>query len=149
MLEGLRQARRCAGAATTTCAARRGARLLIAALVLGCAPVALCAPLPAAARAEVMALLDRLAASGCRFQRNGSWHAGAEARDHLLQKLEYVEKHASATTAEQFIDLAAARSSISGKPYQVQCADAGPVPSAAWLTRELRALRASKPSVPK
>jgi hypothetical protein len=99
------------------------------------------APLPPAARAEVVALLDRLESSGCRFQRNRSWHSGAEAKAHLLQKLDYVEKYASAASAEAYIELAASKSSISGDPYFVKCANADPLPSAVWLTRELKALR--------
>jgi hypothetical protein len=117
----------------------------LAALALGLAFPSVAAPLPPVARAEVVALLDQLATSGCRFHRNGSWHSGPDAREHLLQKLEYVEKYASVTSAEQFIDLAAAKSSISGQPYQVQCATADPVPSAAWLKRALQSIRAAQP----
>lgn len=119
------------------------------ALALGLVLPLAAAPLPAVARAEVVALLDQLATSGCRFHRNGSWHSGPAAREHLLQKLETVEKYASVATAEQFIDLAAAKSSISGKPYQVQCAMDDAVPSAAWLTQELRGLRAARSSAPR
>jgi len=117
----------------------------LAALALGLALPSAAVPLPPVARAEVRALLDNLATSGCRFHRNGSWHSGPDARDHLLQKLEYVEKYASATSAEQFIDLAASKSSISGTPYLVQCATADPMPSAAWLMQALRSLRAAQP----
>ena len=58
-------------------------------------------------RAEVVAMLGRLESSGCQFKRNSSWHSGPEARAHLLRKLDYVEKNASAKTAEEFIALAA------------------------------------------
>lgn len=117
----------------------------LAALALGLAFPTVAVPLPPVARAEVVALLDQLAASGCRFHRNGSWHSGRDAREHLLQKLEYVEKYASVTSAEQFIDLAAAKSSVSGQPYQVQCATADPVPSATWLKRTLQSIRTAQP----
>ena len=100
------------------------------------------APLPAPARAEVDALLTRLQASGCQFNRNGSWYNGADARTHLLRKLEYLEKKDLVKNAEQFIDLGASSSSSSGKPYMVKCGSAAPVESKAWLGAELKAIRA-------
>ncbi|WP_028101025.1 DUF5329 domain-containing protein [Pseudoduganella violaceinigra] len=99
-------------------------------------------PLPAPARAEVDALLARLQSSGCQFNRNGSWYSGAEARTHLLRKLEYLEKKDMVKNAEQFIDLGAATSSSSGKPYMVKCGAAAALESKAWLTTELKAIRA-------
>jgi hypothetical protein len=126
----------------------RGATWLVrlrvgAALVAGglLAPAVDAAPLPPPARAEVLALLDRLAASGCTFFRNGSWHSGARAKEHLLEKLAHAEKHASLPTAERFIEVAASSSSITGMPYQVRCGSTEPVTSAAWLTRELQDVR--------
>ena len=101
------------------------------------------APLPAAARAEVDALLTRLQASGCEFNRNGTWYAGAEARAHLLKKLEALEGKHMVSTAEQFIERGAATSSMSGKPYLVRCAGRAPVESAKWLTAELQQVRAA------
>jgi len=100
------------------------------------------APLPAPARAEVDALLTRLQASGCQFNRNGSWYNGADARTHLLRKLEYLEKKDLVKNAEQFIDLGASTSSSSGKPYMVKCGSAAPLESKAWLGAELKAIRA-------
>ena len=100
------------------------------------------APLPATARAEVAALLTRLQASGCQFNRNGSWYNGADARTHLLRKLEYLEKKDLVKNAEQFIDLGASTSSSSGKPYMVKCGSAAPMESKAWLGAELKAIRA-------
>ena len=94
-------------------------------------------------RSEIAALLDRLAASGCRFQRNGQWYAGERARDHLQRKLDYVTKRTTLTSAEQFIELAATRSSLSGQAYQVQCGEAPAVASSAWLLEELGRLRES------
>lgn len=102
------------------------------------------APLPAAARAEVDALLTRLQSSGCEFNRNGSWHAGAEARAHLLKKLDVLEGKGLVQTAEQFIERGAASSSMSGKPYLVRCPAKAPVESAKWLTAELQTLRAAR-----
>jgi hypothetical protein len=116
-------------------------KILALAFVLAAAG-AQAAPLPAPARAEVDALLTRLQASGCQFNRNGSWYNGADARTHLLRKLEYLEKKDLVRNAEQFIDLGASTSSSSGKPYMVKCGSAAPVESKAWLGAELKAIRA-------
>lgn len=99
------------------------------------------APLPPAARAEVDALLLRL--NGCRFNRNGSWHDAAEARTHLLRKLDYLQDRNMVATAEQFIERGASTSSSSGKPYLVQCGQGPAQPSAQWLLSELKAIRSA------
>ena len=116
--------------------------LLVCTLAL-CGGLAGAAPAAAPVRAEIDALLVRLEASGCRFNRNGAWYGGREARQHLLQKLDYIERRGSVASTEQFIELAASRSSASGKPYRVQCRDGAPVDSAVWLNRELGTLRAA------
>lgn len=97
---------------------------------------------------EITHLLDYLAKSGCEFNRNGSWYAGPAARSHLQDKADYLAKRNQLTSAEAFIKLAATESSVSGKPYQVRCGAAAPVPSAAWLGDELKRYRqppATKP----
>jgi len=103
------------------------------------------APLNAPARAEVDSLLNKLQGSGCQFNRNGSWYSGAEAKTHLLRKLDYLEGKDAVHSAEQFIALGASSSSASGKPYLVRCGGGNSVPqeSAVWLNNELRALRAA------
>ncbi|HEX8604206.1 MAG TPA: DUF5329 family protein [Pseudoduganella sp.] len=106
--------------------------------------VAAAAPAPAPVRAEIDALLSRLQASGCQFNRNGTWHSAAEARTHLLRKLDYLEGKGKVQSAEQFIALGASGSSSSGKAYQVKCGSGAAVDSAAWLGGELAAIRAAK-----
>ena len=101
------------------------------------------APTAAPVRAEVDALLGKLQHSGCQFNRNGSWYSGAEAKSHLLRKLEYFEDKGTVKNTEQFIELAASKSSSSGKPYQVKCGNAAAVSSQQWLTTELNAIRAA------
>ncbi len=122
----------------------------IALILYGCAAAApaLAAPLPSEARAEIGALLDRLASSHCRFNRNGTWYDGGEARSHLQRKLDYLADKEAIGSTEQFIELAATKSSMSGAAYLVSCADSQAVPSSAWLSAELRALRASRLSRP-
>jgi Family of unknown function (DUF5329) len=106
---------------------------------------AISAPLPPSAREEVMTLLSRLESSTCQFNRNGTWYSGAEAKAHLVRKLEHVERKASPATTEEFIDLAATTSSSSGKAYLVKCGSTEAVSSASWLRRELQQLRRQAP----
>lgn len=119
-------------------------RLLAASLLAAISLAAAAAPAPPAVRAEIDALMAKMSASNCRFERNGSWHNAADARQHLLRKLDYIEKRRETlASAEQFIDVAASKSSFSGKPYRVKCGNAEPVASQVWLNRELKALRAA------
>lgn len=110
-------------------------------LGLSCA-AALAAPSPA--RPEIDALLSRLQASGCSFSRNGTWYGAADARTHLLRKLEYLEDRDLVRTSEQFIERAGTGSSMSGKPYLVRCGSAAPMESRVWLGNELKALRSGR-----
>ena len=116
-------------------------RLLLATALFLTTSLALAAPLAPAVRAEVDALLTSLERSGCEFSRNSSWYSGAEAKTHLLRKLDYLEGKGMVSTTEQFIALGASTSSSSGKPYQVRCAGAAPVDSKQWLTARLATLR--------
>jgi hypothetical protein len=91
---------------------------------------------------EVGQLLDFVAQSNCQFNRNGSWYDARKARVHLQEKYDYLDQRGKVPDAEAFIDLAASKSSMSGKPYQVRCGDAPVMPSATWLSTELKRLRA-------
>jgi len=101
------------------------------------------APAPSPARPEITALLSRLQSSNCTFNRNGTWYSAPEAKEHLLKKLEYLEGKSAVQTAEQFIELAASSSSMSGKPYLVRCGASAPEGSKSWLSTQLKAVRSS------
>lgn len=118
--------------------------LAMLALVVCCGAFA--EPTPAPVRAEIEAVLNRLETSACRFQRNGTWHDGVRAKAHLLRKLDYIEKRGTVQSAEQFIELGASRSSLSGRPYQVRCGNGAPVESRQWLGEQLTAIRERGPS---
>ncbi|MGB9110740.1 MAG: DUF5329 domain-containing protein [Telluria sp.] len=90
---------------------------------------------------EVGQLLDFVAQSNCQFNRNGSWYDARKARVHLQEKYDYLDQRGKVPNAEAFIDLAASKSSMSGMPYQVRCGDAPVMPSATWLSTELKRLR--------
>jgi len=92
-------------------------------------------------QAEVPQLLAAVEKSGCEFNRNGSWHDAKKARAHLQSKYDYLVKKNLATTTEDFIERGATKSSTSGQKYLIKCAGAAVVPSAAWLTDELKKLR--------
>lgn len=99
------------------------------------------AELSAATRNEVDQLLTRVAASGCDFKRGNNWYSAADARQHLEMKFKGLAGRGAMVTAEDFIDLAASRSSITGEAYAIRC-KAGPAhPSAVWLNAQLRAVR--------
>ena len=101
--------------------------------------------LPLAARAdmdrppqEIQHLMDYIARSQCRFIRNGKIHDAEAARAHIQRKYDHVRRRVR--TTEDFIDLAASRSSMSGEPYRVQCG-ATTLLCADWLRAELEHLR--------
>ncbi|SDQ84485.1 hypothetical protein SAMN05428982_2173 [Pseudoxanthomonas sp. CF385] len=97
----------------------------------------------ATAQREIRGLMDALSASSCEFQRNGTWHGRDEARKHLQRKYDYLLKRDLADTAEQFIERAASKSSISGRAYQVRCPGQPVQPAAVWFKTRLDALRGS------
>ena len=96
-----------------------------------------------AARAEIDALLSRLEASSCTFNRNGTWYPATEAKSHLLRKLKYLEDRGMVRSTEQFIELAGSSSSTTGKPYLVKCGSGAAVESGTWLRSQLDVLRSS------
>ena len=66
-----------------------------------------------AARDEIDHLLQYVSTSSCTFVRNGSEYPADKARDHLMDKYRFAASRI--TTAEQFIESLATRSSFSGE----------------------------------
>ncbi|MEO6138975.1 MAG: DUF5329 domain-containing protein [Luteimonas sp.] len=96
--------------------------------------------------ADINALISRVAQTrDVVFIRNGSDHTAAEAAAHLQRKL--AAAHGRITTAEQFIDVLATRSSWTGIAYHVRFADGREVESAVWLRQLLREIRTARPMV--
>lgn len=89
---------------------------------------------------EIKGLLDFVEHSECQFVRNGSEFPGPRARVHLEKKLNYLEGKNMVSSAEDFIDLAATKSSMSGRAYEVRCPE-GVQPASTWLKRELQRQR--------
>jgi hypothetical protein len=116
-------------------------------IVAGCT-LAMCAgavagELSKVAEKEITLLLDRIETSNCSFGRNGDWYPPADARKHLQMKVDYMVKRNMLASAEEFISKAATASSVSGEAYQIRCGTQPPMPSATWLTAELKRIRSS------
>lgn len=103
------------------------------------------AALPAATAVEIDRLISALAESGCEFQRNGRWYGAGRAQSHLQRKLDWLVERDMVASAEQFIERAATRSSVSGRNYEVRCPGRPAEPSATWLRRALDGLRERTP----
>lgn len=109
--------------------------LLVAALLL---------PLNATAdiaEDEIDNLLSTMGRSDCVFIRNGKRHNAEDAEDHLRMKLRRGKRYV--TTTESFIERLASSSSMSKKPYYIECPGQEMTPSGEWLMRRLAELRES------
>ena len=95
-----------------------------------------------ATQQEVAHLFTTLENSNCQFNRNGSWYSAKEASGHLATKYKYLQNKDLVPSAEKFIERAATESSLSGKAYQIKCADNVVQPSAPWFTAALEKYRA-------
>ncbi|TYT27433.1 hypothetical protein FZO89_01685 [Luteimonas viscosa] len=94
---------------------------------------------------EIARLVAAIGTSDCEFQRNGRWHAAADAQAHLQRKLERARSLGFNGTADDFIERLASRSSLSGRPYRVRC-DGVEALAADWFTDELARMRAADSS---
>lgn len=112
-------------------------------LVLGLALVAAArAAPPASAQTEINYLLGFISSSGCEFFRNGTWYDSKQAEAHLRSKYGILAVGTAIQTAEDFIEQAATKSSLSGQPYQVRCGGNDAVTSNQWLRAVLARYRA-------
>jgi hypothetical protein len=99
---------------------------------------------PLNAHTEIEYLLQYIEVSGCSFYRNGTWYDGPRAQAHLRTKYDYLAERHLIDSAEDFIDKAATKSSLSGKPYRIRCTDGVEVDSGPWLHQLLARYRASR-----
>ena len=115
-------------------AAKRRVALLTALLIVTTAQAA-------DAVDEIDFLASAVGSSGCTFIRNGKRHDAADAEAHLRMKYRRGKRYAP--TAELFIERLASRSSISNKPYYIECGDGEPVETGIWLTQRLEDYRSN------
>lgn len=88
---------------------------------------------------ETSHLLNFVKDTPCKIIRNGKAYDGNGAVTHIRKKYDYFKDDIE--TTEQFIELAATKSTLSGKYYTVVCGDAQPVRTKDWLLEELRNYR--------
>ncbi len=88
---------------------------------------------------EIASLLHFIEQSECTFIRNGNQHGSLKARQHIETKYNYYKKRI--TTAEDFIRYSATGSSMTGKPYRVNCNGVS-MNTSDWLNAELDKMRA-------
>ena len=124
-------------------------RLLLA---LTLATLLLLAPVPGQAEQNgdvdrtVQHLLDHVSASGLTFLRNSDSYTAAEAAGHMLRK--YRHFRTDIKTPEDFIELCATRSLMSGKPYLVVTEQGEEIRTSDWLKAALAEYRAQRQVVP-
>ena len=100
--------------------------------------VACPAELSSTAQSEIGHLLTYIEQSGCQFYRNGTWYRDARvAREHVELKYRYFAGKGRVDSTEDFIEWAATKSVLSGKPYMVKSGEGPAVPLARWLAEEL------------
>jgi len=88
---------------------------------------------------EITHLLDFVANTTCKYERNGTIYDGVEAQIHIKKKYHYfIDKIKS---AEDFIKYSATESTMSGKKYKILCADMPVQNSGDWLLEELKKIR--------
>jgi hypothetical protein len=118
--------------------ARQRLHLLATALLLGLVPVLHAADRPSLENARIEYLLSVVSGlHDAQFIRNGKTYDSAAAVDHLRTKLRLAGSRVQ--TAEDFIRLCAAESSVSGQPHEIRLADGRQVLSAQFLRQQLAA----------
>lgn len=113
-------------------------QVAICTLFLALSPAATAAP----ADPEIQYLLASIGQSQCIFIRNGKSHDPTEAESHLRMK--YDKTRYWIDSSEKFIERIASKSSLSGRPYLIDCPDAETRPSRNWLLEKLIRYRQEK-----
>ena len=90
---------------------------------------------------EIEHLLNFVASTNCKYERNGEMHSGEEAVEHIKKKYDYFSD--GIETTEDFIKHSATKSKMSGNHYKIHCTDQPTIKSSAWLLTELAIYRTS------
>ena len=88
---------------------------------------------------EINHLLAFVESTACEINRNGKIYGGSKALSHIQKKYDYFKDEIK--TTEQFIELSATKSMMSGEFYTVKCNDTKPITTREWLLIELRNYR--------
>ena len=113
--------------------------------LLRCLAIAVLAPAllqarPAAEDQRIEHLLNTIKnLQGATFVRSGKDYSGTAAEEHLRMKLGKAGERVQ--TAEQFIDGIAAKSFLTGKPYQIRFADSRIAEAGPFLREKLKGFK--------
>lgn len=91
---------------------------------------------------EIEHLISYVTSTSCKIDRNGVLHAGERAAMHIKEKYSHYKSRISST--EQFIELSASRSMMSGMAYRVKCAGKKDQKMSEWLKAELAQYKKTK-----
>ncbi len=119
-----------------------GLAAVSAVLALALTPAPVSADVPASQEPEVAHLLEYIRTSPCRFIRNGRDYDSERAYRHVRLKYDYFRDEIMST--EEFIELSAAISTRSGKPYSFACEGQPERESRDVLLGELAKFRAAR-----
>ena len=88
---------------------------------------------------EIDFLISAVAESDCTFHRNGFDYSSKRAAKHLQMKYSRGKQYLD--TAEDFINVLATKSSITGKPYTITCEGDETEKVKDWLLKSLNDFR--------
>lgn len=114
----------------------------IIALAFISAPIS--ADVPVAQKPEVQHLLDFVMQSNCTIERNGTSYPSSKAVAHIEKKYAYFRSDIE--TTEEFIELSASKSTMSGNYYMVSCGSDEAIKTQQWLLQELQDFRGRQSS---
>ena len=97
------------------------------------------ADVPAGQVKEVNHLLAFVKNSGCVINRNGTDHPAVKGISHIEKKYDYFRDDINST--EEFIELSATKSTMSGDYYTVKCPGKKAINTQDWLLEELERYR--------
>jgi len=118
-------------------------RVCVAFALAACVQPALAANMPPTERSRVDRLIRYVESrTDVQFVRNGNAYDSREAAKFLRGKLD--AKGDGITTAKQFIEQIASKSSTSGEPYLIRFADGRTQTAYHFLAEELRRIDAPK-----
>lgn len=98
------------------------------------------ADVPAGKTKEVDHLLTFIKNSGCIINRNGTDYPAEKGLVHIENKYDYFRDDIEST--EDFIELSATKSTMSGDYYTVKCTEKETIKTKDWLLTELKRYRA-------
>ncbi len=82
---------------------------------------------------QIQSLIESIGESECSFVRNGKSHTPEASMQHLGRK--YLHFKDDIDSVARFVELAASKSMITGRAYEVQCAGESQ-PSSEWLRKQ-------------